>query len=93
MKYLRGADKRTCLLAYGFDDCRVRVTQVGAALAAHAINVFLASVVPQPRPLAAHNRDRTLGVHAGLICVFDLSKVRHVNLYGVATDYWLLSTP
>src|SRR5262249_44494402 len=70
VKDLGAADQRAGLFADGRDDRGVGVAEVGRALAADTVDVLVALGIPQPRALAAHDRDRPLGIDAaGVGCL------------------------
>ena len=52
------------MLLNGGHNCGVAVPKVCGPLSANAIDIHVVSVVPHPRASAAHDCERTLGIHA-----------------------------
>ena len=72
VEHLRAGDQGLAWSAIACGHGRVGVPEVGRALPAHAVDVFVAVGVPQAGALPAHDGDRALGVYTGGILVFQL---------------------
>ena len=67
MESARRGNELGCLPRERFDDRRMRVPEDGGTVGAHAIEIFAARVVPQARPLPAHQRDAPFSVDVELV--------------------------